>query len=95
MVTHPGATPRPDRLRTLNRPRPIVILPHLGTGRPAALVERGVEQRVARVQDSWRIDDEWWREPISRRYFRVVLDDGALRTLYQDEIDQRWFEQAY
>lgn len=95
MVPDPGAAARPDRLRPLNRPRPVVVLPHSGDGRPATLVERGERRRVAQVQDAWRIDDGWWREPISRRYYRVVLDDGALRTLYQDTIGERWYEQAY
>jgi hypothetical protein len=50
---------------------------------------------VAAVRDRWRIEDEWWREPISRRYYQVVLDDGTVRTLYRDAIGDRWFEQAY
>lgn len=95
MVTDPGAAARPDCLRPLNRPRPIVVLADPGSGRPAVLVERGTERRVAQVQDSWRIDDEWWRDAISRRYYRVVLDDGALRTLYRDTIAEGWYEQAY
>ncbi len=95
MVPDPGAAARPDRLRPLNRPRPVVVHPGADDGRPGSIVERGTRRRVARVQDAWRIDDEWWREPISRRYYRVVLDDGALRTLFQDEIGDRWFEQAY
>ena len=59
------------------------------------LVERGRRRRVARVQDSWRIDDEWWRDPIGRRYYRLVLDDGSLRTVYQDLVDGGWYEQGY
>jgi hypothetical protein len=48
---------------------------------------------VARVQDRWRIDDEWWRErPISRIYHRLLLDDGALLVVYHDEIAGAWFE---
>lgn len=62
---------------------------------PALLVERGRRRPVAQIQDAWRIDDEWWRDPIDRRYYRVVLDDGSVRTLYQDATSKRWFEQAY
>jgi hypothetical protein len=51
---------------------------------------------VTRVQDRWRIDDEWWREgPIARLYYRVQLDDGTLRTLYHDLPTGAWLEQAY
>ncbi|CAA9550753.1 MAG: hypothetical protein AVDCRST_MAG19-792 [uncultured Thermomicrobiales bacterium] len=62
---------------------------------PAALVERGRRRPVARIQDGWRIDDEWWRDPINRRYYRVMLDDGSLRTLYHNLADDRWYEQSY
>jgi hypothetical protein len=49
---------------------------------------------VARVQDRWRIDDEWWRaHPISRLYHTVLLSDGSLLTIYHDLIADRWFLQ--
>jgi hypothetical protein len=38
-------------------------------------------RRVESVQERWRIDDEWWRESISREYRSVVLDDGRVNTL--------------
>lgn len=81
------------RLRPLGRPRsaqihtdadgePIhVRLP----GRPA--------RRVESVREHWRIDDEWWRAPISREYRTVVLDDGRVLTLYRDLTDGRWYAQ--
>jgi hypothetical protein len=47
------------------------------------------------VQDTWQIDDEWWRDPISRRYYQVVLADGSLHTLYHDLVADRWYEQGY
>lgn len=49
---------------------------------------------MVRVQDRWRIDDEWWREhPISRLYYTVVLEDDTLLTLYHDLLADAWFEQ--
>lgn len=95
MVPDSGATTRPDRLRPLSLPRPLRIAPRPGDGWPAILIERDRRRPVAHVQDRWRIDDEWWRDPISRHYYRVVLDDGAVRTLYHDTIADRWYEQAY
>jgi hypothetical protein len=50
---------------------------------------------IARVQDSWHIDDEWWREPIRRHYVQILLPSGALRTLFHDLLADRWFEQTY
>lgn len=39
---------------------------------------------MARIREIWRIDDEWWRRPISRLYHEVVLVTGAILTLYRD-----------
>ena len=50
-------------------------------------------RRVEAVRERWRIDDEWWREPISREYRAVVLDDGRVLTLYRDLSDDRWYVQ--
>jgi len=50
---------------------------------------------VARVQDRWRIDDEWWRErPISRLYYTLLLDNGVPLTVYHDLVTDEWFEQS-
>lgn len=49
---------------------------------------------VIRVQDCWRIDDEWWREhPISRLYFVLLLDGDTLLTVYHDLTTDSWYEQ--
>jgi hypothetical protein len=74
--------PRPVDVRTDERGEPLhVRLP----GRPA--------RRVAAVREAWRIDDEWWRRPISREYRAVVLDDGRPLPLYHDLLDGRWYAQ--
>ena len=59
------------------------------------LVIGGRQRRIEEIQDTWLIDDEWWREPIRRRYYRMVLDDGSLRTIYHDLVADAWYEQAY
>lgn len=50
---------------------------------------------VVRVLDTWRLDDEWWRErPIARLYYRLLLEeDSAVLTLYHDLATQTWHEQ--
>ena len=50
-------------------------------------------ERVAAIREVWRIDDEWWRRPISRLYHEVVLENGKLLTLYLDLVDGGWWEQ--
>jgi hypothetical protein len=59
------------------------------------LCERRRCRQIERIQDVWQVDDEWWREPISRRYLQVVLRGGVLRTLFHDRIADRWFAQSY
>ena len=93
MVADPGAEAGAGRLRPLNLPRPITI--RAQTNRPVILVSGRQRHRIEEIQDSWRIDDEWWRAPIRRRYYRVVLDDGSLRTIYHDLGADAWYEQAY
>jgi hypothetical protein len=54
----------------------------------------GVERTaVDMVIDSWRIDDEWWRNPISRRYLDVVLEGGGHIVVFQDLVTGNWFLQ--
>jgi hypothetical protein len=82
-------------VRPLNAPAPLRV----GTDEQGRVVwiwrqGRRRPRRVVAIQDRWRIDDEWWREHrIARMYYAVVLDDGALLTLYQDLVTESWFEQ--
>ena len=48
---------------------------------------------VVAVCEAWRVDDEWWRRPISRRYFEVVLGSGAHVVLFQDLSTHQWYLQ--
>ena len=75
--------------RRLNEPRP-------------ALVETGVEgtpQRVNRsgvalVREEWRVVDRWWtEEPLSRRYFELVLESGENVVVFRDQEAGSWFTQ--
>jgi hypothetical protein len=41
---------------------------------------------VALVREEWRVVDRWWtEEPVSRRYFDVVLAGGEHAVVYLDE----------
>ena len=81
------------RLRSLGRPRPV----HVRTddeGEPVFVRLPGrTARRVEAVRERWRIDDEWWRTPISRAYRAVVLDDGRSVPLYRDLREDRWYAQ--
>ncbi len=100
MVTPTGATPRPDRLRAvktlqpLKQPRPVTVEAD-EHGLPVAVVLSGRRLGVAQVQDVWRIDDEWWREKVSRLYYRLLLEDERALTVYRDLSVHCWFKQDY
>ncbi len=50
--------------------------------------------RVASVEDSWRVDEEWWREkPVSRLYFDVILSDGSKLTMFKELVQGKWYRQ--
>ncbi|MEM7418017.1 MAG: hypothetical protein AAF389_21185 [Gemmatimonadota bacterium] len=85
--------PHRPRLKPLGRPRAV----HVRTdedGQPVHVRLPGKPaRRVAAVREAWRIDDEWWRQAISREYRTIVLDDGAVLTLYRDLVDGSWYIQ--
>lgn len=84
-----------DGQHTPNLPAPLSVRASAG-GQPLAVRKQRWSQprSVVRIQDCWRIDDEWWREsPISRLYYTVVLDGETLLTLYHDLVAGAWFEQ--
>ena len=95
MVAFSRAEASPDRVRPLNLPRPIQVAVDTQSGLPLTLHEHNRRHEVECIQDSWYVDDEWWRDPISRCYVQVLLRDGAIRTLFHDRIADRWFEQTY
>ena len=65
-----------------------------GEGTPAVVYRRNRPFRVEAVRERWRIDDEWWRDPIRRVYAEVILENGRPLVLYRDLVDGRWYEQG-
>jgi hypothetical protein len=49
---------------------------------------------VETTLDSWQLDDEWWRQRISRRYVAVMLEGGKRMLLFEDLITGEWYEQT-
>ena len=82
-----------DRLRALNvQQRAEVVLDERGM---PTIVKRtaGNEKRIESVGEIWRIDDEWWRMPIVRRYVEVILEGGGRVVLFEDLMTGEWFAQ--
>ena len=93
MVAHTRAPAGPHRLRPLREPRPIEVESD-GEGRPVAVMLNDRRLAVVVVQDTWRIDDEWWRQrPVSRLYYELALEDGQLVTVYRDLAHNSWCHQ--
>ncbi len=94
MVENSRAATGAGGLRRLNEPQPIAV--DAGDdGLPRAMLWRGVYRPVRAIHDTWRIDDEWWREEIARRYFVVGLEGGRRLTLYRDLRTGAWYSQGY
>lgn len=78
----------------LNVPRDIRVTAD-EDGRPVFVWVRNRQRRVARIRNVWRIDDEWWRREIARRYFELELSDGSVITVFQDLVSKNWSRQRY
>jgi hypothetical protein len=89
VVTHPGSTRIARSARRLNAPRPALVEAH-ADGQPRRLNR----QEVAVVREEWRVVDRWWtEEPVTRRYFDVVLESGENTVVYYDGDGGSWFTQ--
>jgi hypothetical protein len=92
MVENPGAALRADAAKPVNTPEPVRV-EESALGEPVA-VRLPRRQRIAAIEDRWRLDDEWWRaEPIARLYYSVRLASGDRLVLYQDIITECWYRQ--
>ena len=93
MVAPPRTPLRVDRLRALNAPRPVTV--ELSEyGRPRAIMGDDQSHRaIETIGEAWRVDDEWWRQPISRRCFEVLLEGGKRMVLFEDLTTNQWWMQ--
>jgi hypothetical protein len=82
-----------DRLRAVNEPRAITVdLSESGV----MTVRRPDGRTVGEVEailESWRIDDEWWRESISRSYMELLFVGGKRLVVFQDLMTGLWYMQ--
>jgi hypothetical protein len=94
MVKNSGKTLRSGAYKPVNTPIQTAVKED-ETGFPIK-VALPHWQIVAEIEDSWRIDDEWWRsEPISRLYYNIRLGSGQRLMLYRDLISSNWYQQLY
>ena len=88
-----GMRNRPDRLRALNVPQRVEVeLDERGV--PAFVKPKtGNGKRIESIGETWRIDDEWWRRPISRRHVEAILERGKRVVLFEDLMTAEWWMQ--
>lgn len=90
----PARTPlRTDRLRAVNEPQPVTVELDATGGMTVGRPDGQAIGKVESILESWRIDDEWWRQMISRAYLAVILEGGKRLVLFQDLITGQWFVQ--
>ena len=70
-----------------------------GSNAPTAppLVSDGRWVKVTKVDDLWKVNDEWWRgagEEIARLYYMIRLENSQQLTVYLDLITNNWYRQA-
>jgi hypothetical protein len=84
-----------DRLRALNIPERVDV--ELDATRQPGVVRTNRNphdgRRVEAIGEVWRIDDEWWREPIHRRYVEVIFEGGKRVVLFEDLVAKEWWMQ--
>jgi hypothetical protein len=65
-------------------------------GVPTHLESAAGWQPVTRVLNRWRIDCEWWRGPVSREYWRLLVADDLALECFCDRTTDLWFvERVY
>ncbi len=92
MVTNTGTPIRSHRLRPLNLPRSIGVELN-EDDLPVTIAFASKRRQVEEIGEIWRIDDEWWRDQIARRYVEVMLVGGGHVVVYENLVDGGWFMQ--
>ena len=88
-----GRSSEKGRLRALNLPRALHV--EETECRPTHVQATAGLQEIDSIRERWRIDDEWWRRPISRMYYQVLLTGGDQLTIFKDLETGQWFQQQY
>lgn len=77
------------RVHRLGAPRPARVEVGLD-GRPISVGRL----RVEAVREDWVVEDGWWTsEPLRRRYFELVLENGRNVVVFRDLSTRAWHTQ--
>ena len=70
--------------------QPLIQVTADGSGMPIGPSLDGRAHGEVGVCNHWRVDDQWWREPVARTYWKLVTRGGLLCTVYLDELRGTW-----
>jgi len=93
MVTSSRTPLRTDRLRAVNEPQPVTVGFDESRQMTVGWPDGRTVGKIDAILESWRIDDEWWRQTIARNYMEVMLEGGKRMVLFQDLLTGQWFAQ--
>ena len=65
------------------------IEPELDAGGALVAIRWAGRREPVEVCNRWRVDENWWREPIARDYFKVV-GTRWLALIYYDRVSGSW-----
>jgi hypothetical protein len=86
---------RTDRLRALNVPQRVDVECD-AVWQPAVVRAHQNPhggRREEAIGEVWRVDDEWWRVPIHRKYVDVSFVGGKRVMLFEDLVSKEWWMQ--
>ncbi len=78
--------------RLLSPPTAVIVM--LAKGVPVQISGpwSGTVDPIAR----WKVETEWWDQPVVREYWKVLLNNNVLCELYHDLDCDEWFvERVY
>ena len=82
-----------DAIRPLALPAPVAV-EEGPDGQPVAVRLEREWERVVRIEERWSFDLWWLPAPLNRAYYRVSREDGRQVTLFRDQREERWYQQA-
>ena len=60
-------------------------------GRPTSFQLMGKQDHVARICNYWKLDDNLWRKPTQRDYYKLQTASGLLCVIYHERSDDTWY----
>jgi hypothetical protein len=71
---------------------PIEVFPS-SSETPNGFSWQGQSHLIDGIAKRWRVQVDWWREPVWRDYFKVTTRTGLLVVIYVDLHSRKWYLQ--